>query len=230
MSTGVSALAFIPSQSYLSHLLLTMTLTFGSANRRLPRHHRRLMVGALSRASKGEERPLGPQRRIPAHASRVHRRPSVCALSVLARTSTPSHHLTVRPHANLPPSNPQGWSARPTTHWIVPMLAGIPYGMGVEIIFMALTSYLSDGYGTLTASALASAAIMRSVLGALLPLLAQPMYSALGVSWASSLLGFVTLAMAVVPLLLLKFGGGLRRRSKLCRQVAEKTEEREERA
>lgn len=104
------------------------------------------------------------------------------------------------------------------------MLAGIPYGMGVEIIFMALTSYLSDGYGTLTASALASAAIMRSVLGALLPLLAQPMYGALGVGWASSLLGFVTLAMAVVPFLLLKFGGGLRRRSKLCRQVIEKKE------
>lgn len=117
-----------------------------------------------------------------------------------------------------------GWTARPNVHWIIPMLAGIPYGMGVEIIFMALTSYLSDGYGTLTASALASAAIMRSLLGALLPLLAQPMYGALGVSWASSLLGFVTLAMAVMPFLLLKFGGGLRRRSKLCRQVIEKKE------
>ena len=105
------------------------------------------------------------------------------------------------------------------------MLAGIPYGMGVEIIFMALTSYLSDGYGTLTASVLASAAIMRSTLGALLPLLAQPMYTALGVNWASSLLGFVTLAMAVVPFLLLRFGGALRRRSLLCRQVTEKKEE-----
>ena len=87
---------------------------------------------------------------------------------------------------------------------------------------MALTTYLSDGYGTLTASALASAAIMRSILGSLLPLLAQPMYTALGVSWASSSLGFVTLAMSVVPFLLLKFGGGLRRRSRLCRQVGEK--------
>ena len=104
------------------------------------------------------------------------------------------------------------------------MLAGIPYGMGVEIIFMALTSYLSDGYGTLTASALASAAIMRSILGALLPLVAQPMYSALGVSWASSLLGFLTLAMSVLPFLLLKFGRALRRRSKLCRQVIGKKE------
>ena len=104
------------------------------------------------------------------------------------------------------------------------MLAGIPYGMGVEIIFMALTSYLSDGYGTLTASALASTAIMRSILGAILPLLARPMYGSLGVSWASSLLGFVTLAMAALPFLLLRFGGALRRKSKLCRKVMEKKE------
>ena len=107
------------------------------------------------------------------------------------------------------------------------MLASIPYGMGVEIIFMALTSYLSDGYGTLTASALASAAIMRSVLGAILPLFAHSMYNALGISWATSLLGFITLAMAVVPFLLLQFGGTLRRRSKLCRKVIEKKEMQE---
>ena len=104
------------------------------------------------------------------------------------------------------------------------MLAGIPYGMGIELIFMALTSYLSDGYCTLTASVLAAATLTRSVLAALLPLLARPMYGALGVSWASSLLGFITLAMAVVPFLLLKFGSGLRRRSKLCRQIVEKEE------
>ena len=109
------------------------------------------------------------------------------------------------------------------------MLAGIPYGMGLEIIFMALFSYLSDGYGTLTASALASVAIMRSVVAALLPLVADPMYSTLGVSWASSLLGFLTLAMAIVPFILLKYGRALRRRSKLCRQVIGKKEVRESR-
>ena len=105
------------------------------------------------------------------------------------------------------------------------MLAGIPYGAGVEIIFMALTSYLSDGYGTLTASALASAAILRSVCGAILPLVAQPLYTTLGVSGASSLLGGITLAMSVVPPILLRYGGALRRKSKLCCQVAERKEE-----
>ena len=90
---------------------------------------------------------------------------------------------------------------------------------------MALTSYLSDGYGTFTASALASAAILRSLCGALLPLVAQPMYTSLGVSGASSILGGVTLLMAVVPFVLLKYGGLLRERSKLCSQVVERKHE-----
>ena len=102
------------------------------------------------------------------------------------------------------------------------MLAGIPYGMGIEITFMALTSYLSDGYGTFTASALASAAISRSLCAALLPLIARPMYNSLGVSGASYLLGGVTLMMAAVPFVLLRYGEFLRRRSKLCCQVTER--------
>ena len=90
---------------------------------------------------------------------------------------------------------------------------------------MALTSYLSDGYGTFTASALASAAISRSLFGALLPLIARPMYTALGVSGASSLLGGITLVMAIVPFVLLRYGSALRQRSKLCSQVVERKRE-----
>ena len=90
---------------------------------------------------------------------------------------------------------------------------------------MALISYLSDGYGTLTASALAAAAISRSLCAALLPLVARSLYASLGVSGASSLLGGVTLLMSTVPFILLKYGGTLRKRSKLCRQVGERKNE-----
>ena len=90
---------------------------------------------------------------------------------------------------------------------------------------MALISYISDGYGTLTASALAAAAISRSLCAALLPLVAQSLYTSMGVSGASSLLGGVTLLMATVPFVLLKYGGALRERSKFCRQVGERKHE-----
>ena len=99
------------------------------------------------------------------------------------------------------------------------MLAGIPYGMGVELTFMSLTSVLCDGYGSLTASALASAAISRSICAALLPLVAQPLYRTLGVNLASTLLGTITLTMAIVPFILLRYGGTLRKKSKFCCQV-----------
>jgi MFS family permease len=37
-----------------------------------------------------------------------------------------------------------GWAARPSIHWIVPVLAGIPFGIGFLLLFMALINYLVD--------------------------------------------------------------------------------------
>ncbi|MCJ1240806.1 hypothetical protein MMC14_008810, partial [Varicellaria rhodocarpa] len=65
-----------------------------------------------------------------------------------------------------------GWTARPSIHWIVPSLAGIPYGMGIDLTFMALTNYLTDAYGLYAASALASSVFSRNLSAALLLLLA----------------------------------------------------------
>ena len=86
MSTGMSALAFIPSESQRS-MSLSMLLTLKSAHRSLPRHHPRHVVGALSRAGESQKRTVGSQRGIPAHASRLHRRPFMRTLPILARTS-----------------------------------------------------------------------------------------------------------------------------------------------
>ena len=93
MSTGMSALAFIPSESQRS-MYSSMLLTSKSANRGLPRHHPCHVVGALSRAGESQKRTLGSQRGIPTHASRMHRRSSMRALLILARTSNLSQYLT----------------------------------------------------------------------------------------------------------------------------------------
>lgn len=73
-----------------------------------------------------------------------------------------------------------GWTARASIHWIVPMLAGLPFGIGFLFIFMALLNYLADAYGIYTASAMAAASCTRSIFGAILPLAAKPMYTTLG--------------------------------------------------
>ena len=114
-----------------------------------------------------------------------------------------------------------GWSARAGVHWIVPMLAGVPFGIGFLLIFMALINYVADAYDVYAASALSATSICRSVFGALLPLAGPPMYQTLGISWASSLLGFLSLAMSVIPFAFLRYGDRIRANSSFCNQLKE---------
>jgi len=106
------------------------------------------------------------------------------------------------------------WTASPPVHWIVPILAGIPFGFGFVALFLGIIAYLLDCYGPYGASALAANAVLRSLFGASFPLFAKTMYQHLGTAWATSLLGFVAFAMAPLPLLLYLFGPRLRGISK----------------
>ncbi|MDI1487744.1 MAG: hypothetical protein OHK93_007016 [Ramalina farinacea] len=112
-----------------------------------------------------------------------------------------------------------GWSARASVHWIVPMLAGVPFGAGFMLIFMALLNYITDAYEIYAASGMAATSIARSIFGAVLPLAAAPMYRSLGVSWASSLLGFLSLAMTVIPFAFIKYGDRIRANSRFCNEL-----------
>ena len=35
-----------------------------------------------------------------------------------------------------------GWTARPEVHWAVPVFAGVPFGVGYLLCFMAILNYL----------------------------------------------------------------------------------------
>lgn len=107
-----------------------------------------------------------------------------------------------------------GWSASREIHWIVPMLAGLPFGMGFFLIFVALINYLIDSYHQYAASAMAAASCCRSVFGAVLPLAAGPMFRSLGIGWGCSLLGFLSLVMTFIPFAFIRYGKKLRGRSR----------------
>lgn len=111
-----------------------------------------------------------------------------------------------------------GWTSSVEIHWIVPMLAGIPFGMGFFLIFVALINYLVDAYHEFAASAMAAASCCRSVFGAVLPLAAAPMFSRLGISWGCSLLGFLSLFMCLIPFVFIRYGDNIRSRSKFGQQ------------
>ncbi|KAH5426597.1 hypothetical protein HBI47_116600 [Parastagonospora nodorum] len=121
-----------------------------------------------------------------------------------------------------------GWTAREDVHWIVPALAGILFGMGYLCLFMALLNYLVDAYEVFAASAMAAASLSRSTFGAILPFAAKPMYRAMGVAWATSLLGFFSLALCVVPFVFVKWGGKMRERSPFCQYLRQKKREEQE--
>lgn len=117
-----------------------------------------------------------------------------------------------------------GWSAKASIHWIVPMLAGLPFGIGFVLIFMALLNYLTDAYEVYAASGMAAASFSRSIFGATLPLAAKPMYSALGISWATSLLAFLSLALTLIPFAFIKYGDRIRANSHFCQELHERKE------
>lgn len=90
---------------------------------------------------------------------------------------------------------------------------------------MALLNYLVDAYEVFAASAMAAASLSRSSFGAVLPFATRPMYRAMGVAWATSLLGFLAVALCVVPFAFLKWGSRMRANSKFCQYLRQKKKE-----
>ncbi|KAE8164434.1 major facilitator superfamily domain-containing protein [Aspergillus tamarii] len=108
-----------------------------------------------------------------------------------------------------------GWSVQEKTHWIVPIIGLFPFAFGIIGIFGTLQAYIIDSYPRYAASGIGALTVTRSLFGALLPLAGPPMYAKLGYGWGNSLLGFVTLAMVLLPILFCRIGVSLRQRFKV---------------
>jgi len=65
---------------------------------------------------------------------------------------------------------------------------------------MPMMAYLVDAYTRYAASVSAASTVLRSLIGALLPLAGNAMYDSLGVGWGTSVLGFIAVAFIPVPL------------------------------
>jgi len=96
-----------------------------------------------------------------------------------------------------------GWTSG-RTHWIVPIIGSAFFSVGTFLLFNSVLNYLGDAYPTYAASVLAGNDFMRSSFGAGFPLFATAMYNKLGVAWATSLLGFLSIAFLPIPFVLYK--------------------------
>lgn len=108
-----------------------------------------------------------------------------------------------------------GWSAHYAANVWSTIISLVPYGFGIMGLFLGITTYLVDSYPMYAASAIAANVILRSVVGALLPLAGPGLYSSLGLNWGNSLLGLVCVVMVPLPWVFYKIGGRLRKAQKL---------------
>ncbi|KAG0155520.1 hypothetical protein PDIDSM_1097 [Penicillium digitatum] len=119
-----------------------------------------------------------------------------------------------------------GWASQPDIHWIVPTIGIMAAGIGIYSIYMAVVNYLTDAYERYAASALSAASLGRNAFGAFLPLASSQLFGDLGFGWAGTLLGFIGVALSIVPVILVFKGPQIRERGKFMREAMWEPEER----
>jgi hypothetical protein len=77
---------------------------------------------------------------------------------------------------------------------------------------MPVNTYIVDAYQKYAASGLAATTVLRSIVGACLPLAGPKMYDALGLGWGNSVLGFIALMFLPMPFIFERYGERLRKR------------------
>ncbi|QUC16503.1 uncharacterized protein UV8b_00744 [Ustilaginoidea virens] len=123
-----------------------------------------------------------------------------------------------------------GYTSRPSISFMAPMLAGLPFGMGFQLIFMTLLNYLTDAYEIYAASANAAASASRSILAVVLTLATKPMFDRLGISGACAVLGGLSAAMSIIPFVFLWKGQAMRDRSQFCVALRQRKDELRQKA
>lgn len=87
-------------------------------------------------------------------------------------------------------------------HWIVPVLASVPFGTGTYFIFTSSFTYIVVAHRPIASFALTCNTTMRTTFAAAFPLFAGQMYDVLGTVGATVLLAGITTAMAPLPFVL----------------------------
>ncbi|KAM0482452.1 hypothetical protein ACHAPX_002970 [Trichoderma viride] len=107
-----------------------------------------------------------------------------------------------------------GWTSAPHIPVVGMIIGSLFIGAGLLCIFVTAMTYILDVYSHIANSALGANTIVRSFFAAGFPLFASYMYHGLGVAWASSVLGFVSVAMIPIPIFFYKYGPRIRALSK----------------
>ena len=89
-----------------------------------------------------------------------------------------------------------------SVHWIVPIVGTAFFAPGFYLTFQSILDYLGESYPRHVAGVSAGNTFFRSSFGGALPLAAPQMLQSLGIGWASTTLGFISVAMVPLPFIL----------------------------
>ena len=92
------------------------------------------------------------------------------------------------------------WTNAPEVHWAVSVSLCAPFAFGTVLVF---------------------GAILRALVGGAFPLFTTYMYRDLGVHWASSVPGFLTVLCLPFPFVMYRYGARIRMRCKMAAEAAE---------
>lgn len=84
-------------------------------------------------------------------------------------------------------------------HWVAPIIASVPFGMGLLFIYTSVFTYTVTAYRPIAASAMAANTFVRTTFAAAFPLFATQMYHKLGTVGATALLAGLTTVAAPLP-------------------------------
>ncbi|KIJ12743.1 hypothetical protein PAXINDRAFT_101102 [Paxillus involutus ATCC 200175] len=110
------------------------------------------------------------------------------------------------------------FSARPDVHWSLPVLSGVPVGMGMTLLQLSLFNYYIDLYPTRSASVIAANTAVRNFVSAVFPSIGAPLYNYLGIRNASLLLACISCIGFPTGVVLLVYGKRLRAASRWAKQ------------
>lgn len=92
----------------------------------------------------------------------------------------------------------------PKFHWLPQACAGVFIGSGIFMVFLSGMSFVLNHYRKYANSAVAATNATRNLAAAIASMVGKSAYQGLGVSWASAVFGFISMALVVIPILLLR--------------------------
>jgi hypothetical protein len=102
------------------------------------------------------------------------------------------------------------WTSGRTIAWIAPVIGIVLIGMGFFMIFQGALNYLIDTFQLYAASAIAANTFLRSAMACAFPLFITPMYSRLGIPWATSVFAFFSVVLIPIPFVFYRYGARIR--------------------